>query len=150
MFFELFKLDKKKSNSDFLSSFNSFVLFFFWMSKRVGGKKDGTGRNFPADIVNVFQNFFANLVNVFHTKNFFTHIVYVFKIWNLSSDLVNVLWNVMNNCELLPRTTAWRAFSWLFSGTFSPKVRWAGILIRNSLPFIWKFSPCRAAQRKFW
>jgi len=56
------------------------------MSKRVGGKKDGT-KKFP-QTHSTFSTtkFFANLVNVFYTKHFVVDIVYVLEIFLRSSQ----------------------------------------------------------------
>ena len=149
--------------------------YCFFLNVNTGRRKKGRdGTKFSPKPSQRFphQNFSSNLVNVFHTKNFFADIVYVLKIWNFSSDLINVLWNVMNNCELLPRTTAWRAFSWLFSGTFCSAgplsenfnekfttfylefFRTAGPLGGNFdkkfTVFYLDFLPRRAARREFW
>ena len=82
------------------------------------------------------QNFFANLVNVFHTKNFFADIVYVFKseifpqIW---STFCEMWWTIVNCCPIRPLGENFHDF---LVELFAPQVRWAGILIRNSLLFI--------------
>ena len=79
------------------------------------------------------QNFFANLVNVFHTKHFVVHIVYVLKIFLRSSQ------RFVKCDEQLWIAAPYDRSASIFMELFAPQVRWAGILIRNSLPFIWKF-----------